>query len=206
MGDAPNYEKHQTSTDALDTLGSIIDESEKRDAIHLAVEPAIAGETLHPGQHVNIDIVTDVASLTKIGEGVGIVDPFLTTVVQPGQHFWLVVYPRQISSLRHVWEHPSFAPSSDLAVIDPDGKPTKKAAEKWLRAYMKNNFYIDDNDNGYGTTFDTVIEQAVNGYDDYLTIIGSDAGGSIEDAFWDNIEAYTGKTVKTRASYFSCSC
>jgi hypothetical protein len=39
------------ATDALATLGTIIDDTQKRDAIHIAVEPVIAGERLRPGDH-----------------------------------------------------------------------------------------------------------------------------------------------------------
>jgi hypothetical protein len=46
--------KHSVTTDALHTLGTILGAGEKRDAIHLAVEPAIAAETLHPGQDVGL--------------------------------------------------------------------------------------------------------------------------------------------------------
>ena len=38
-----NADRRSPHTDALDTLGSVITEHEKRDAIHLAVEPAVAG-------------------------------------------------------------------------------------------------------------------------------------------------------------------
>lgn len=36
-------DKRSIHTDALHTLGTIIGEGEKRDAIHIAVEPCIAG-------------------------------------------------------------------------------------------------------------------------------------------------------------------
>src|SRR6266446_3273127 len=99
-----NAEKRSVSTDALETLGTIIGPNEKRDAIHLALEPAIAAHDLNPGDNVGF-VEGGVGYCAK---PLGIVDPFLKSPVKPGQRFWLVVYPRQITSLRHVWSHPSF--------------------------------------------------------------------------------------------------
>ncbi len=109
------------TTDALETLGMIHFKTEARDAIHLAVEPVIAGEDLLPGQQIGIiNHQKDGFSMAygiEANSGVknmGIVDPFLPkTGVRAGERFWLVVHPRQISSLRHVWEHPDFAPASN---------------------------------------------------------------------------------------------
>lgn len=95
-----NKDKRSVSTDALETLGNIIDSSQKRDAIHIAVEPTVAKEILRPGEHVGVD--------GSKNNPVGIVDPYLRRPVMVGQYFWLLVYPRQINSLRHVWTHPSF--------------------------------------------------------------------------------------------------
>lgn len=97
------------STDALETLGMIHFKPEARDAIHLAVEPVVAGETLEPGDDVYL--VENRAYKTGAGKRLGIADPFLPREIQIGERFWLVVYPRQISSLRHVWEHPDFPES-----------------------------------------------------------------------------------------------
>ena len=47
-------DKRSVVTDALETLGNIIDDTCKRDAIHLAVEPCIAGEVLSPGDHIGV--------------------------------------------------------------------------------------------------------------------------------------------------------
>ncbi|MDR5839363.1 hypothetical protein [Caballeronia sp. LZ034LL] len=116
-----NADKRSTHTDALETLGMIHFKPEARDAIHLAVEPIEAGERLRPNDDVGIyngkayqasdyrEIDGELVMINPLGK----VDPFLPSskFVQPGQKFWLVVYPRMITSLRHVWSHPSFGES-----------------------------------------------------------------------------------------------
>src|SRR5258707_13974604 len=95
-------DSRSVTTDALATLGFLIGNNEKRDAIHLAVEPVECGaRILHAGEHVKL--VDGKAQKCLHGKGVGIVDPFLETEVIKGEKFWLVLYPRQITSLRHVW-------------------------------------------------------------------------------------------------------
>lgn len=109
-----NADKRSTHTDALETLGMIHFKPEARDAIHLAVEPVEAGEDLGVGSHVGIfngkaynrsNSVDGKPALIKL---LGIVDPFLPRGVKQGEKFWLIVYPRMITSLRHVWSHPDF--------------------------------------------------------------------------------------------------
>lgn len=130
-------DKRAVHTDALETLGTIIGENEKRDAIHLAVEPVIAAEDLLPGQ----DVGRVNGGFGRCVTPLGIVDPFIKGVVRKGQRFWLVVYPRQISSLRHVWTHPAFDAVEDLPAIEkkkttalpaPSG-PVQKAARTKAR-------------------------------------------------------------------------
>jgi len=215
--------KHTVSTDALDTLGTIIGPDEKRDAIHLAVFPAVAGTDLRPGQHVILE--DGVALPVPRGEGFGIVDPFLLVKVKAGWRFWLVVYPREITSLRHVWEHPSFPSSIDRVVVtEPAGfhypdlsthpDPVEReaaeraavaekrvAAETWLRDYAGD----------MGFDFDDMLvgaENAASWGNDYIVIHDSDASGPIPEEFWDKFEDYTGESVRfdKRETSFSCSC
>lgn len=207
------YEKHTTHTDALDTLGEIIDETQKRDAIHLAVEPVVAGQRLAPGQHVRFN--DDGEAVAAYGDnGVGIVDPFLKTLVELGERFWLVVYPRQISSLRHVWEHPSFPPSGETQPSEPAPVSEieitpKLAAEQWLKAWMKTA-------DGMGMfDLEDLIEAIEDGestgwprleFDgDYLSIVGAQGGGEVPSEFWDMASIAIGRRVEGYER-FSCGC
>lgn len=180
-------DKRTVTTDALETLGSIISENEKRDAIHLAVENVTAQVRLYPGQ----DVGPDGTPLNPVG----IVDPFLKQPVQPGERFWLVVYPRMIKSLRHVWTHPAFT-DEPVATL-----PSKAASEAWLRNFCATADCPD---------YETTLALAVNhdGDDAYLFVDGSDAHGDIPAEFWDHVEIVTGKKIESgkRAAYFSCSC
>lgn len=191
-----SVDKRAVHTDALATLGTIIDESAKRDAIHIAVEPVVAGHWLRPGDDVGFLADGTVGSHAETL--VGIVDPFLKKAVGKGDRFWLLVYPRQITSLRHVWAHPAFP-----EVVQELSSHTQKAdSEAWLRKFIENSDCP-----GY----ETVIAKAVNNDSrdkDYLHFDNMDAHGAIPSEFWDHVEVVTGKMIPNyaRASYFSCSC
>lgn len=191
---------HTVATDALATLGTIIDEDAGRDAIHLAVEPVVAVEKLYPGQHVGF---VDGGVGTK-GEHIGIVDPFIDGFVAPGQRFWLVVYPRTITSLRHVWEHPAFVDRANSVNDQEDS--AKAVSELWLRNYAAE---IDEG-------FNTLIEAA----DDWLRdgswfygartgdYFGKFEGESTHPDFWEHYQIYRGVVVPAahQRSFFTCSC
>lgn len=113
-------DKRTPVTDALETLGMIHFKPEKRDAIHLAVEPVVAATKLAVSQSIGIyqGYAYPVGKCTlETSPGVmeevtipyhGIVDPFLPKSVREGVSFWFVMAPRMVQSLRHVWEHPDF--------------------------------------------------------------------------------------------------
>lgn len=104
-------------------VGKLIENGDRRrDAIHVAIAPVMAAETLFPGQPIGF---TDDASLLPDGiaapgphellagvdwpDGpVGVVDPYLHVPVQAGHRFWMFVMPNTVTSLRHVWTHPAF--------------------------------------------------------------------------------------------------
>jgi len=181
-------EKRSVHTDALATLGMIIDNTQKRDAIHLAVEPSIAGEQLYPGQHIGI--VHGKAS-TKAAKKLGIVDPFVTGFVPEGANFWLIVYPRQITSLRHVWEHPDFTDTSNA----------KAVSEQWLK-----DFCSTHDCPSYETVVGAVKDSGGSFDGEYFHFNGIDAHAAIPPEFWNHMETVVGFKITERPEYFSCSC
>jgi hypothetical protein len=90
-------------------LGQLIkDGDRRRDAIHIAVAPVTAAARLAPGQHVGLVQHGNLELVGPCDRAIGVVDPFLTADVEPGQRFWLFLYPGTITGLRHVWTHPAF--------------------------------------------------------------------------------------------------
>lgn len=200
-----NTDKRNVTTDALEVLGTIIDESIGRDAIHLAVEPVTAGEPLLPGQHIGLinglaysDDDEDVKSL-------GIVDPFLDSGVRQGERFLLIVYPRQITSLRHVWTHPDFPENvSNNPLESPKG-----ISKKWLEDFVnEHSDYFNEENNEDRIKDLTYFLEIVNEYLDDGGSCGLGSGIRTSDEFWHHFEIYTGRKVPSeeRLDYFSCSC
>lgn len=190
-------DKRSVSTDALETLGTIIDDNAGRDAIHLAVEPVIAGEHLDPGDHVGI---IDGVAVTYAKKKLGIVDPFIKTFVSKGERFWLVVYPRQITSLRHVWSHPDF-PEKEEGVTDP-------AFQKMLHDKLQSEEWIKNFALYKGLEYDELMDAAeqyqAHGY--YLTKGAELEGERTPEEFWEHYEIVTGKKITDTGNFFSCSC
>lgn len=192
-------DKRSVHTDALATLGTIIDDTAGRDAIHLAVEPVVAAEKLFPGQDIGIEngLATSHAK-TKLG----IVDPFIKGQVQRGQMFWLIVYPRTITSLRHVWAHPAFEQidAEKRAIAERVAlKLTSGGSLEWLRNFA------DSRGIEYEEMMGVAKGHSLGGYD-YITL--GEENTDLPDEFWDHYERVTGEKVESvnRGSFFSCSC
>lgn len=202
-------DKRTVTTDALATLGSIIDASQKRDAIHLAVEPVIAGERLRPGDHIIIE--GSVAVAADIGKGLGIVDPFLVNPVKKGERFWFIMYPRMITSLRHVWAHPAFVdepgtPAPVVPAVNPVAQAKRRIEE------IAASFGADDEgDLTYDRLMNAAREHVETEYG-YLVQQGGDDWQDkfpdLSDEFWRLFQIVTGSVVPEdkKHSFFSCSC
>lgn len=206
-----NGDKRSVTTDALDTLGTLIDDKQKRDAIHLAVEPVISAGYLEPGTRVRIanGMAFEAEEPFRPEDDSwwhGIVDPFLAKRVEPGERFWFVMKPREVRSLRHVWSHPDFP--DEVGAIK-ERAITKEDSEQWLRDFCRAASCPDfDTLMGLLQGKDTQFgeDRAVFSDDEYLFISGYDASGFIPGEFWVHAENYLGVKFPSHPAYFSCSC
>lgn len=161
-----------------------------RDAIHVAVIPATAGEALRPGQRVGIR--DDKAFMD--GEILGIVDPYLIDDVPAGCDFWLCLLPNSVVGMRHHWMHPAFDENGD----------DRSESEKWLRAYAKQmNPYDASEDDAFNRLLDGLRSGELFAY-------GSDLHGLYDLDYADELrfhaERYLGIKIDWGRFGFSCSC
>lgn len=178
-------------------LGLLAPVSAARDATHLAVVPVIAATEMEHGTHC--EVRSD--GTAGLGDNpIGIVDPFLKDNVKKGERFFLCLYPRTVTGLRHVYDHPA------LDAIATDEASRKQRSEQWLRA-----FCASADCPGYEMTIGMAVEHgqhgSARGYDDeYLHFNDMDAHGEIPAEFWEHLEVVSGRKMTRRATHFSCAC
>lgn len=175
-----------------DQVGKLIEGDSHRDAIHVAVAPVEAAETLKPGEMIG---VTKDGKATKESP-CGIVDPFLKQSVMPGQRFLIWLFPNTVTDIHHHWFHPAFPEAKT-------GMPERSFSEQWLRFYaVKMNSYDDPEE-----AFQRLIEGLNSGE---LFSHGSDLHGlyELDDAedLRHHAQTYLGKTINWNDFSFSCSC
>lgn len=123
-------------------LGRLCAGTEPRDAVHVAVVVATAGEILHPGRKVFVlkNKTADMPAVEYVAraadgethEPVGVVDPFLPLPVGVGQQFYLLLKPLTVTGLRHDWTHPAF----DSVPVRPTHKNERVATSvKWIEDF-----------------------------------------------------------------------
>lgn len=168
-------------------IGQLTDSNARRDAIHVACAPVVSKEILYPGQHIGFveQGNTTLVSL-KSNNPIGIVDPFLKGCVYADQMFWMLLYPKTVTGLRHEWSHPAFA--EDDSVV-------------WLKEFAVK----------VEKTYEALIETGR----DAITTGSAYAGNDTHQRYFDeykseflaHISKVTGlKVVRPEEVYFSCGC
>lgn len=178
----------------LKTIGTILEGPQHRDAIHMAVAPVVSAKrVLRPCNHVGVNEKGEAGDFEPY---IGIVDPFLKVNVKKGEQFWLFLYPGSITTLRHHWEHPAFAPE----VSTPVEHVPPPEAVKEMKALIKSRDYMK-------RSYDEVMLDA-----DVYYKVGRETEyndrGSIEDEekFWDLYEKIRGVKVDPdkRVNFYVC--
>lgn len=163
-------------------MGHLLDGTEDRDAIHVAVLPVVTAMRLRPAEHVGI---VDGLASAHAETTIGIIDPFLKESVAKGERCFLCLYPGTITSLRHDWAHPEVDSRKAPPALTL-GLPTVADSERWLRDLCKRSGLYEG---GYEAL---INDHLVYGRDDI------DTSGD----FWLHYKNVTGESF----AEFSCSC
>lgn len=174
----------------------LLDETAQRDAIHVALAPVVAAHILSPGEHVGfIDDDDRGRRVGRVGgDKLGIVDPYLTANVMPGQRFWLFLYPQTVTSLRHDWTHPAFT-TAEPTTLEADSRT-------WIESFAAE---LDQTYNRLMDAARTWIVTADYTYDNSERY--KDVDYAKWPIFWKHYEIVTGTKVNDHdATIFTCSC
>lgn len=183
------------------TLGKLIDETAQRDAIHIAIAPVIASQSLMPGEHCGLIAGSDnTAGGAACTRPIGIVDPFLTQRIEAGERFYLFLYPQTVTGMRHHWSHPAFAtaPAGNQQIAnDPEDKHRRVIEDAGKEC---GGFDYDD-------MMGIADEYANHG--EYYHMGQNERYKNFErwDDFWNAYTAIRGcKAPEYASAPFSCSC
>lgn len=189
-------------------LGTIPTGNEGRDAVHVAIVPARAAEILLLGSPVRLN-AENKAEACSPNEAIGIADPFrphLTRKIAAGSWFWMCLYPKTITGLRHVWDHPAF-PLAEASANPTEPETNLGVSKKWLKSYVKKHcpYWSEMDDGGYSEFLRYVKDER------WIYYYGSDCHslGDVEDAneLFHHLSVVLG--VRVDADYFAaftCSC
>lgn len=187
-------------------LGRLITGPAERDAVHIAVVPAMAGIHMTPGTHVGVcagEPMIAAPSGKYISDYVGIVDPFLKENLKKGDMFYIYLYPGTVISLRHHYRHPVL----DAEEIRQETMESlKHPAVERMKAWAKQ----------FGTTYGETMRNTrfflLTGKEITLDGIAS-LNVSTEEypdggTFWGDYETITNQKVpdEKKKDFFSCEC
>lgn len=187
-------------------LGELAPANAQRDAIHVAVIPAVAGMDLQPGERVALSGNFAYVEVNDC-RGLGIVDPFLSQAIKKGDRFYLLLLPNTVTGMRHHWEHPAVdnEDRGHTAVCTPE------ESKNWLTNWLNVNGCPE---------LDVIVAAAFNRHmpdeyaeyvtckidDGYFHVSGMDASGMIPREFWSHLENYVGERCRYRPEMFTCGC
>ena len=188
-------------------LGELLKGEEERDAIHIAILPATAGDYIAPGERI---YVKPDGWATRTGERNAIADPFLSHQIYPGQKFYALLFPYTIESLRHEWVHKDFPKPENTAPIS-SSNPAIQGSINWMTD-LANEYASYQYDNRHDLSpYEWLMKEAdsiVNGDESYI-VFNVDCHGDIDpQEFWRHYQTIRRVIVAldTAEDIFTCSC
>lgn len=180
----------------LERIGTILDETAEKDAVHFAVLPVIsADDYLYAGNQIKFVFgsTTHVKSARDGASAQGVVDPFITDSIQKGDRFFMFMNPGSITSLRHEWTHPA------LDVVPATSE--QDTAVEWMQEFAAS----------HSIDYDDLIMKAHEAlHTDGSISFGVDLEYDMTKDFWRNYSLATGEKLPTddkdKLPGFSCAC
>lgn len=205
--------------DATATLGTIHTKNEERDAVHLAVFQVTLGRDIPAYENTRAPYLTIKEDglaypVNNRNDAIGILDPFIDRIKQGlvipmGSKVWLVLFPGMITSLRHVWEHPSFENINNSASVDNSSNEAEKEdiidyPDKFAEKYP----HINRLANELNLSHAEMVQAAKNYINKGTYYRGGDEaeGVYVDSDFWVDIESYTGLRNNGYNNFITCSC
>jgi len=202
-------------------LGSSPSIYDGRDAVHVAIVPATAGQPLKACQRVvrcrddgffRPAAEPDEDDDDRLLDYDGVVDPFGPMFIGEGERFWLCLRPGMVNSMQHVWDSHDFPTNPKLL------KPTKEEAEAWMKAFLEEradsmpayrhlkqelrtmvnvgeNRRLQEEDHGCETSKWVLVFYNMTA-----------TSGRLPQYFWDCWEVILGCQFQYRPSIFGCAC
>ncbi len=189
-------------------LGQLAPPEARRDAVHVAVVPCVAGQKLDAGDPVTLEggLAYYVVSVER---ALGVVDPFLLAgCVDKGARFWLFLKPGSVTGMRHHWAHPAFPDEQEAPAIEA-GVIQKAVSRAWLEGWARAVRLPLEGDR-YSLLSEIETGEVCFGVTDYWEQLegSSDEGTqTFSEEFWTHYERYTGRQRKASGKVqFRCAC
>lgn len=179
-------------------VGELLYGTQYRDAIHISVAPVVAAHKMRPGEHIGLVEGEPTKATAETKKYIGIVDPFLTERVEQGEQFWMFLYQRKVTGLRHVWSHPAFPDEVGGMRLPSDEQ--KSESIKWIEDYA----------NEFGFDSQEMMDGAARWLSDgnYLTGGAEMEGITTTAEFWKHYQIAIGEIIPAdkQGSFFRCAC
>lgn len=184
----------------------ITDKDAKRDAIHVAIAPVVAGQELRAAMHVYLKNGIALAhsyGLSRQSDTIGIVDPYIGKEdLKSGDRFYLFLYPETVSSVRHDWIHPAF-PSDKFSY-------SKQWLENFATEYASewSNWTYPDSDKEpkASSNYEALMMDLKSFVETGHIALARSEWLDLPRELWMHYENVTGEEVKYKAERLPCRC